>query len=83
MVDAQVPADADQPGLEIRAAIEGPQRLEDLEENVLGEVLRFVVLADELEREIEHFPPVLADDGLPGGLVAAETLLDQVIARRR
>ncbi len=33
--------------------------------------------ADELVRDVEHLPPVLPDDLLPGQLIAAETLLDQ------
>ena len=43
VIDAQVAADADQPGLEIGAPVERVQRLEDLEEDVLRQVLGFVV----------------------------------------
>jgi hypothetical protein len=82
VVDAQIPADADDPRLEIGAAIERAQRLEDLEEDVLREIFRLVVLADELVGDVEHFPPVLADDLLPCLLIAAQTLLDQGVRRR-
>jgi hypothetical protein len=77
VVDAQVAADADQPGLEVGAAIEGVERPEDLQEDVLGEVLGLVVLADELVGDVEDLPPVLPDDGLPGSLVTAQTTLDE------
>jgi len=36
----RVPADADQPGLEVRAPVEGGERLEHLEEDVLRQVFR-------------------------------------------
>ena len=71
MIDAQVAADADQPGLEIGAAIERVERLEDLQEDVLRQILGLVVLADELVRDVEDLAPVLADDLLPRGLIAA------------
>ena len=53
------------------------QRLEDLQEDVLGEILGLVVLADELVGDVEDLAPVLPDDGFPGHLIAAEALLDQ------
>jgi hypothetical protein len=81
MVDAQVAADAHQPGLKIRAPIERVQRLEDLEENVLGQVFGFVVAAGELVGDVEHFPPMLPDDLFPRALVAAEAALDKRIDR--
>ena len=65
MIDAEVAADADQPGLEIRAAIEGVQRLEDLQEDVLRQILGLVVPAGELVGDVEDLAPVLADDLLP------------------
>ena len=36
-----------------------------------------VVLAYELVRDVEDFSPVLADDEIPGDLVAAQTSLDE------
>ena len=45
------------------------ERLEDLQEDVLRQVLGLVVPPDELVGEVEHLAPVLADDGLPGDLV--------------
>ena len=53
------------------------ERLEDLQEDVLGQIFGFVVLADELVGDVEHLPPVLPDDHFPGHLIAAEALLDQ------
>ena len=79
MIDAQVAADADQPGLEVRAAIERVERLEQLQEDVLRQVLGLVVTADELVRDVENLPPVLADDRFPRGLIAAQTALDDLV----
>ena len=83
VIDAQVPADADEPRLEIGPAIEGVQRLEDLDEDVLRQVLGLVVFAGELVRDVEHLPPVLPDDLPPGVLVAGQAALDQRIHLRR
>ncbi len=66
VVDAEVAADADQPGLEVRAPVERVQRLEDLQEDVLRQVLGLVVPADELVGEVEDLAPVLPDDLVPG-----------------
>jgi hypothetical protein len=77
VVDAEVPADADEPGLEVRAPVEGGQRSEHFQEDVLRQVFRLVVPADELVRDVEHPPPVLADDLLPRLLVALQATLDQ------
>ena len=65
VIDAEVAADADQPGLEVGAAIEGVERLEDLQEDVLRQILGLVVPADELVGDVEDLPPVLADDLVP------------------
>jgi hypothetical protein len=81
VIDAEVAADADDPGLEVRAPVEGLQRLEDLQEDVLREVLGLVVLADELVGHVEDLAPVLAHDRLPRDLIAAETLLDEAVGR--
>ena len=75
VIDAQVAADADDPGLEVGAAIERVQRLEDLQEDVLREIFGFVVLADELVGDVEDLAPVLADDLLPGDLIAGQAAL--------
>ena len=79
MIDAQVAADADQPGLEIGAAVERVQRLEDLQEDVLGQVLGLVVPAGELVGDVEDLAAVLADDLFPRRLVAAQAALNQRI----
>ena len=83
VIDAQVAADADDPGLEIGAPVERLERLEDLQEDVLRQILGLVVLADELVGDVEDLSPVLADDGVPGRLVAAQTLLDEAVGRDR
>ena len=70
VVDAEVAADADQPRLEIGAAVERVERLEDLEEDVLGQVLGLLVRADELVGDVEDLAPVLPDDLLPRRLIA-------------
>jgi len=77
VIDAQIAADADEPGLKIRAPIERTERLEDLDEDVLREVFGFLVPSDEFIRDVENFPPVLLDDGVPGELVALKTSLNE------
>ena len=52
-------------------------------EHVLREILGFVVSPDELVRNIEDPAPVLAHDGIPGGLLAAQASLDQLVRSRR
>jgi hypothetical protein len=83
VIDAQVPADADDPRLEVRPPVERGERLEDLQEDVLREVFRFDVFADELVRDVEDLAPVLPDDRLPRVLIATETPLDEAVGRRR
>ena len=83
VIDAEVAADADQPGLEVGAAVERVERLEDLEEDVLRQILGLVVLADELVGDVEHLAPVLADDLLPRLLIAGQAALDQLVDRSR
>src|SRR4051812_14099619 len=83
MIDAQIAADADNPRLKIGSPIERVQRLENLQKDVLRQILRLVVLAHELVGDVEHLSPVLANDGVPGGLIAAEALLDKNIGRCR
>ena len=46
-VDAEVPAHADEPGLKIRAPVERAERSKDLEEDLLRQIFRFLVGADE------------------------------------
>jgi len=79
VIDAQVAAHADEPCLEVRAAIEGIERLIQLEEDVLREVLRLIVTADELVRDIEDLPPVHPYDRFPRCLVAGQTALDNLV----
>src|SRR5262245_57716432 len=79
MVDAEIPADADEPRLKVGSSIERPERLENFQEDVLCQVLGFVVAADESIRDVEHLPPVLTNDLLPRRLIAVETPLDQLV----
>ena len=81
VIDAEVAADADDPGLEVRAPIERVQRLEDLQEDVLREILGLVVPADELVGDVEDLAPVLAHDLFPGDLIAGQALLDEAVGR--
>ena len=57
------------------------ERLENLQEDVLRQVLGLVVLADELVRDVEDLAPVLADDQLPGDLIALQAALNQRLDR--
>ena len=77
VIDAEVAADADEPRLKVRAPVERAERLEDLQEDVLRQVLGFLVPADELVRDVEHLPAVLLDDRIPGELVAVQASLDE------
>ena len=83
VIDAEVAADADDPGLEVGAPVERLERLEDLQEDVLRQILGLVVLADELVGDVEHLAPVLADDRFPGRLIAGQALLDEAVGRER
>src|SRR5207244_2667701 len=76
VIDAEIAAHADEPRLEIRPTVERRERFEDLEEDVLRQIFRFVVPADELVRHVEHLAAVLADDRIPGELIAFEAALD-------
>ena len=79
MVDAEIPADADQPGLEVRAPVERMQRAEDLQEDVLREIFGFIVSSHELIGDVEDLATVLPDDGFPRVLVAFEAPLDECV----
>ena len=57
------------------------ERLENLQEDVLRQILGLVVLADELVGDVEHLAPVLADDLLPGELIALQAALNQRLDR--
>src|SRR5262249_39754341 len=74
-------ADAEQPRMEVRAPIERLERLENPEKDLLREILRLVALANELVRDVEDFTPVLANDGVPRGLVSIKAALDECINR--
>ena len=62
VIDAEIAADADQPRLEVGAAIERVERLVQLEEDVLREILGLIVPADELVGDVEDLAPIQADD---------------------
>jgi hypothetical protein len=81
VVDAQVAADADEPRLKVRSPVERVERLEDLQEDVLCQILGLVMLADELVRDVEHLAPVLPDDLLPRELIALQAALNQRLDR--
>ena len=79
VIDAQIAADADEPRLKVGATIEGVERLVQLEEDVLREVLCLIVTTDELVRDVEHLPPVHADNRFPRRLIAIEAALDDLV----
>ena len=70
-------ADAGEPGLEIRAAIERPERAKDLQKDVLCEIFGAVGRADECVRDVEDLAPMLLDDDIPGRLVALQATGDE------
>jgi hypothetical protein len=79
VIDAQVAAHADEPCLEVRAAVERVERLVQLEEDVLSEVFCLIVTTDELVRDVEHLPSIHADDRFPRGLIAVQAALDDLV----
>src|SRR5215475_4787302 len=83
MIDAEISADTDQPGLEVRPPVERVERFEHLQEDVLCQIFGLVVPSDELVRDIEHLAPVLAHDGLPRELIARQAPLNQRLDRLR
>ena len=62
---AEIAADAHQPRLEVGAAVESIERLVQLEEDVLRQILGLIVPPHELVRDIEHLAAVQSDNGLP------------------
>jgi hypothetical protein len=78
VVDAVVPGHAGEPGREVGVAVELLEAAEDLEEDLLGQVLRVVMPPRELVGDMKHLPLVAADDELPGGIVLLEASLDQL-----
>ena len=57
--------------------VEGIERSENLEKDVLREIFCDVVFSHELVRDVEHFPPMLFDNQLPRHLITTQTALDQ------
>jgi hypothetical protein len=83
VIDAEVAADADQPGLEVGPPIERVERLVQFQEHVLGEIFGLVVPAHELVGDVEDLAPVQADDGLPRRLVTVQAAFDDLVGRIR
>jgi hypothetical protein len=83
IVDAEIAAHADEPCLEVGASIERVQRLEQLDEHVLREILSLFVAAGERVRHVEDHAPVQTNDFIPGSLIAAEAALDDGVDRER
>ncbi len=79
VVDAKVATDANQPRLKVRSAIERGEGLVDLEKDILGQILRFVVFTDEGVRDIEDATSVSLDNSVPRGLVTAQARVNQLI----
>jgi hypothetical protein len=69
-IDAEVPAHADEPGLEVRALVERVERAKHLQEDLLRQIFGFFIGADETVRHVEDLAPIRPDDRVPCGLVA-------------
>ena len=54
--------DAVDPGAQARLAAETVNGAEDAEEDFLGEVERFVAVAEQVHRQLDHHPLVLGDE---------------------
>src|SRR3990172_8077023 len=78
VVDAIVAGDAGEPGGKIGVPMELVQAAEDLEEDLLRQVLRLIVLAGELVGDVEHPPPEALDHLLPGRIVLPQASLDEL-----
>ena len=75
---ADVVRDAEGPGQEARAALEGGQRAVELDEGLLGQVLGLRRVADALEREGVHPREIGAVDLRESGLVARDDAVDEL-----
>jgi hypothetical protein len=71
------------PGRELRAAVVSRQRLPELHEHLLGEVLGGGAVAQDAVRETEHAAPVSRDQALEGLLRPAglDQLDDRLVGR--
>ena len=69
--------DAIDPGSQARLAAEAMDGTEDTEENFLGEIERFVAVAEQVQRELEDHALMLADEIGAGGFVARGAALDE------
>ena len=72
-----VHGDAVDPGAQARLAAEPVNRAEDAEEDFLGEVERFVAIAEQVHRELDDHPLVLGDQLGAGRFVAGGAALHE------
>jgi hypothetical protein len=74
MVDQEVTRHPGQPGVKaaFRAA-EGLDSLEDPQEHILRQILRFLRAVGKTEAEAVHLPGVLPDKVFPSGFIAVQT----------
>ena len=77
MIDTQVAADADEPRLKIRPPVEGHERSEEFEKDILRQILGLVMTTDELVGDVKNLPPILANHSLPGELIAKQAARNQ------
>ena len=78
MIDAGIHDDTVEPGRELGVLPKAVERSVDLEEDLLGDVLGVVVVAGELVGDAIDHGPMLLDERLKGGRVAARRAGNQV-----
>ena len=79
VVDGVIAREGHEPGREVAFALAVPvQALVDLDEDLLGEVLRVVHLSDESIRNSEHLAGVERHQLAPRGLIAGSAPRDEV-----
>ena len=72
-----IDGDAIDPGPQARLAAEAMNRAEDAQEDFLGDVERFVAVAQQVDRQLHDHPLVLADEFGAGRFVLRCTPLHQ------
>ena len=79
VVDTEVSADADEPGLKVGEPVKRVERLVELQEYFLTQIFSLLVSADEFVGDIENSPVVGVDDLVSGRLIPAKARLDESI----
>ena len=79
VVDTEVSADADEPGLKVGAPVKRVERLVELQEDFLTQIFSLLVSADEFVGDIENALVVGVDDLVSGRLIPVKARLDESI----